>query len=433
MIKAPQQLLFLVSGVSFLTLLVNGWTSAPLLERLEMTIPSEDTVHLRAYAKRKANAQAARTYRRIIGDYGFVLGDAPGEPASPKKDLGATASSRWSLVRGATQLGVITEAMNDDVEAFGEHAAPSSLDNVTVATAPAVLERMRSMFLRSLKAEYSHMIELGLIPKGSTASQVLPMSCDIAMDHVATDLRDFAFVAEAGNSLPAMDLFEDVVTGAQDALIESSKKRKKKKFLNSVELHLIRFLQLFSSSSEDYYVLLAFHAGHVRTRHVLDEVFAYFVRTKAFAVDARDAFHAEVDAQLAACVDAMGALVPPKSRRKVDALLVAEVHLDAKHDVYVHLEEHGLINTKDRDILCHDLMHQDRDVARARSAGNREFRRESSRHKLTRADTNDGASSGPLAVRTSMHDVVHSIRVAATPKTKAYAVAPEPPPNDPPA
>ena len=134
------------------------------------------------------------------------------------------------------------------------------MDNVTVATAPAVLERMRSMFLRSLKAEYSHMIELGLIPKGSTASQVLPMSCDIAMDHVATDLRDFAFVAEAGNSLPAMDLFEDVVTGAQDALIESSKKRKKKKFLNSVELHLIRFLQLFSSSSEDYYVLLAFHA-----------------------------------------------------------------------------------------------------------------------------------------------------------------------------
>ena len=95
MIKAPQQLLFLVSGVSFLTLLVNGWTSAPLLERLEMTIPSEDTVHLRAYAKRKANAQAARTYRRIIGDYGFVLGDAPGEPASPKKDFGATASSRW--------------------------------------------------------------------------------------------------------------------------------------------------------------------------------------------------------------------------------------------------------------------------------------------------------------------------------------------------
>ena len=85
-----------------------------------------------------------------------------------------------------------------------------------------------------MKAEYWDMIDLGLVPRGSVASQILPISCDIAMDHAVTDLRDFVLVK---------------ASVCPDA-----------SFGNAIEHALAKVMQTTGSLVERYYLLLAFHA-----------------------------------------------------------------------------------------------------------------------------------------------------------------------------
>ena len=347
-VKFPQQLLFLVAGVSFLTLLVNGWTSASLLNYLKMTTPSEDTKHLRIYARTQAEKKAAEAFAEIANKYGLAVDDGP----RPDR---ADAASKWHVVRSARNLGIIRSAMAYDAATFGGGVVAAGLADDVHDGAPVaagdVPQRMRGLFLRTLKAEYWKMIELGLIPPGSAASQILPISCDAAMDHIATDLRDFMVVERAARDLK----------GAE--------------YLNKVEGGCVKAFGFAASSNQRYYVLLAYKAAHLHTLAHVRDVFAYFVSSGAFAVDLRADFYAEVEAQIAQCQAYMDQTFPREEHAAINRDLVAEVLLEIKHDVYVKLEEEGLLATKDRDILAEHLIEATNELHKKRAEDAERLRR----------------------------------------------------------
>ncbi|KAH8099204.1 potassium:proton antiporter [Aureococcus anophagefferens] len=313
-VKFPQQLLFLVAGVSFLTLLVNGWTSASLLNYLKMTTPSEDTKHLRIYARTQAEKKAAEAFAEI-------------------------ATNAMAYDAATFGGGVVAAGLNDGA---GDDAPVAAGD---------VPQRMRGLFLRTLKAEYWKMIELGLIPPGSAASQILPTSCDAAMDHIATDLRDFMVVERAARDLK----------GAE--------------YLNKVEGGCVKAFGFAASSNQRYYVLLAYKAAHLHTLAHVRDVFGYFVSSGAFAVDLRADFYAEVEAQISQCQAYMDQTFPREEHAAINRDLVAEVLLEIKHDVCVKLEEEGLLATKDRDILAEHLIEATNELHKKRAEDAERLRR----------------------------------------------------------
>ena len=96
---------------------------------------------------------------------------------------------------------------------------------------------------------------------------------------------------------------------------------------------IISSLSHWSTETERYYLITAFHAAYMRTSKHLDEVFAFFVQSSAFAVDAREQFKEEIDAQIKQCEDE-AAKLPAHARARVDALLAAEVLVGVKHHIF---------------------------------------------------------------------------------------------------
>ena len=116
---------------------------------------------------------------------------------------------------------------------------------------------------------------------------------------------------------------------------------------------------------------------YLRTSEELKNVFAYFVDTGAFVEDLREEFEAETLEQVALCDEAIQALIPPGVRTKVDTLLVAEVLLGVKHDVFVEMHKSGVISVKDREILHEDLLEAEEHLKHQQVAAQREVRRAS--------------------------------------------------------
>ncbi|CAH0375499.1 unnamed protein product [Pelagomonas calceolata] len=134
--KSAEQLLFLVSGIAMLTLLINGWSCKALLDYLGMTVEIE------------------------------------------KSQLQRQATQRWNRVRAATRLGVVQEALAYDTGVYGGNVGEDDLDaadrEARTENNEQVLQRMRGMFLRALKAEFWEMIEKGLVPAVPSPAQILP-------------------------------------------------------------------------------------------------------------------------------------------------------------------------------------------------------------------------------------------------------------------
>ena len=169
--KSAEQLLFLVSGIAMLTLLINGWSCKTLLDYLGMTVESSDTRHVRAYAKSAAAHAAAIALHDIVAKYGL---DVHGAAQVEKSQLQRQATQRWNRVRAATRLGVVQEALAYDTGVYGGNVGEDDLDaadrEARTESNEQVLQRMRGMFLRALKAEFWEMIEKGLVPRGSLAA-----------------------------------------------------------------------------------------------------------------------------------------------------------------------------------------------------------------------------------------------------------------------
>ena len=88
------------------------------------------------------------------------------------------------------------------------------------------------------------------------------------------------------------------------------------------------------------------------------------------------------------CEAALHAILPPESpeRNRLDALLAKGVVLGTKHAVYCHMEEKGVLATKDRDILAEHLIEEQDTLLKER-------------HKVERGlkDPQDPAAGSPAA------------------------------------
>ena len=367
--KSAEQLLFLVSGIAMLTLLINGWSCKTLLDYLGMTVESSDTRHVRAYAKSAAAHAAAIALHDIVAKYGL---DVHGAAQVEKSQLQRQATQRWNRVRAATRLGVVQEALAYDTGVYGGNVEEDDLDAADKEAASEsneqVLQRMRGMFLRALKAEFWEMIEKGLVPRGSFAAQILPFSCDVELQNVHTKLHHFEVVLrKSTESIPVYSQIEKCVE-LFVSWLEGLEKR------GCLGDRIISSLSHWSTETERYYLITAFHAAYMRTSKHLDEVFAFFVQSSAFAVDARDSFKEEIDAQIKQCEDE-AAKLPAHARARVDALLAAEVLVGVKHHIFEGFHRKGIITSKDRDELGEGLMQLEHHLENCREFAQAEFRR----------------------------------------------------------
>ena len=392
--RRGQQVLFLVSGISFITLLVNGWSSAKLLEKLGMTKDSNDTMHLRKYATSVCHQAASTQLQEWCVKYRFELATLAttgppdlASPASTSASLGQNSRASMATRHGQhlefSKRLLMRSHYTANQQAAKVSARPNRLKTSASKSAAEmqavldehqsdVLSRMRGMYLRCLKAEYWDMIEVGLIPPGSDASQQLPMSVDLALDHVATDMRDFTIlkIAHQNSTHEMRDRLIDAPGSVGHAAWRWYRKT--------------RASSSISKASERYYVLLAWFNAHHKIREEIQEVFKFFLEHDGFDEDLRTVFNTELQEQLDAAEIAMDTLLPRADREAIDTDIVAEVLLDLRHQKLVELERRGLIAPKDLEILVEDIIHAEHTVVRNRHIHETVFN--STTRKLSIAD-----------------------------------------------
>ena len=117
----------------------------------------------RASLREKCAAHAAAiALHDIVAKYGL---DVHGAAQVEKSQLQRQATQRWNRVRAATRLGVVQEALAYDTGVYGGNVGEDDLDaadrEARTENNEQVLQRMRGMFLRALKAEFWELLEKG--------------------------------------------------------------------------------------------------------------------------------------------------------------------------------------------------------------------------------------------------------------------------------
>ena len=135
--------------------------------------------------------------------------------------------------------------------------------------------------------------------------------------------------------------------------------------------------------------------GGVLTYHKPEAVYVHTLNSRSglcrkavamrFAVDARDSFKEEIDAQIKQCKDE-AAKLPAHARARVDALLAAEVLVGVKHHIFEGFHRKGIITSKDRDELGEGLMQLEHHLENCREFAQAEFRR-AARARCHRGET----------------------------------------------
>jgi NhaP-type Na+/H+ or K+/H+ antiporter len=202
-----QRILFFVGCLATCTLVVNGTTSAYVLQKLGLIDSPAEKILLLTITQQRIRAVMERSYtekseqpqfegirKNVVRKYVSIL-DPVAALAEDKKmasDLGEIAEPNDEELEERESDGAdrkATSAMQDILA----RRITKRLSNSDKSAMQAIA---REVFLQLLNAEYEHIIDSGLVPHKDRAATLLLSSTSVAMDNLRVPLHDWDQLTE---------------------------------------------------------------------------------------------------------------------------------------------------------------------------------------------------------------------------------------------
>ena len=391
--QAGDRIVFQVSGLAFLTLMINGTTSGALLRRLGMVGVPELKKQMIAKVRERVVTQAEE-------DYSAACAHA-----------NTDAKAALSLITNLRHLH--REDADDTAEAAPPHKAPDAapadehhedgggevkykLGQVyaLVSSLPPPNEQqvamMRETLLQMVRAEYWEMIEEGHLPAKANATLELLKSVDVAIDNPGSPLNDWAILEPSAN-IPEEAQWTDRALEWLDGVLPDS-------VTLDNELH---YLVNFKRQENAYYICHAFVEAHTKAQRNLAVFFG-----DDPSIDTAEEGTVILESLLMTTKAAK--LLSGMSQsivKHIKTMVIAEQMVDMQH-VFVHkLIKQGILTETDADEFLHQLEHDSAHIRQAKKDRARNMARAAVKSDLghgpkLEGDLNlrRGSSSGNLGV-----------------------------------
>jgi len=307
-------IVFHVGGMAILTLLINGISCGPLVQKLGLTTPDKYHELLIHGLDRIVADKCEQVFDKVVTDLDL--------------DEAQQGCVRRSV--GALNQGVSQRASR----------IPSENGYTSSARSTRVERAIRELFLSLLRAKYFELTESGLLLKDGAAAQILNTSIDAGKETVATHLSDFNYIhhacmRKAGSNLPpVLNMLHFVA-------------RSLPHFLHATDL--IEMANMTFKDSTVCNLLLCFVQAHQHTQKHLQ---TYLEGAEVELADVAKVVKESQD-EIIRAQEQLGTLDQEEvSQAKVDQAV--NVVLQSETQIILKLHEHGALSEKD----SHHLLEQ---------------------------------------------------------------------------
>jgi NhaP-type Na+/H+ or K+/H+ antiporter len=332
--KAGDQIVFFVSGLAFLTLIVNGTTSGWVLRKLGMVGVPELKQQMIAKVRERIVAHAEEEYTKKCCQMNHDAQDSLALIANLRHMSGSEAVSQTAeKVREMSRQKF--DADTHDHTFYDE----DEIREVLAALPPPNAEQvamMRETFLGMVRAGYWEMIEDGFLPSKGNATLELLKSVDVAIDNVEAPLHDWAAL-QGSADVEAGVLFYSKVLKAVDRVLPDS-------VTWDNELH---YLLNFRTQETAYYICHAFIECH---NHAQQKLATFFGDDPS--VDTAE--EATVILESLALVGRARTILKKMSHSliaHIKTMIVAESIVDIQQTFVHRLIQQGVLSHSDAEVL----------------------------------------------------------------------------------
>mmetsp|Transcript_34289 Transcript_34289/g.90523 ORF Transcript_34289/g.90523 Transcript_34289/m.90523 type:complete len:1083 (-) Transcript_34289:297-3545(-) len=403
--RAGQEVLFMVSGLAFLTLVVSGTTSGALLDYWQMLGAPEVKQQMIKKVQERVTANSEAEYVRTCLEHNHDALDAlknlsklrhieNTEQAQPVAVAGRSNNRRQAVFfqsPGGSSVGQPNSSREQKAEAEKaveesnrKHHHTNDLGEGggdTTEQPPFTLEELeklheemgskkpkpnesailRETFYHIVRAKYWEMIESGHLPRNSSATLVLLSSIEESLDNVHLPLYDWSIlqkvIARKINGQFARNV-ERFANYADDLLPDW--------FLFDNEIHYALNFKMFEVV---YYICQGFCEAHAEAEHKLATFFG-----DSPLPDTPE----EIEVCLESCLlrDAAKDIlssVDPKLVEMIKTKIVAENLLELEYNYIVKLIHEGVLTEGDAEGMFHQILEDERALTRSRKEQAREL------------------------------------------------------------
>jgi len=369
--KDGARVIFFVSGLAFLTLVVNGVLSGWVLNKLGMiSTPSAKKAllaNIRRFIRKDVNdAMGKLQETKRFGDvakadvekYVHVLSETDttwlpdhdlldGSRATRGASLDGTGIGIDSGIEkdesGAVNLDALEERLEEQEERE-KHVSVSVSGTTGERIHPARMELVREIFLHVLKQEYWHEVEEGSLPKKSNAVYMLLTSVDCALDPDAhsDSLSDWGHL----ESLMHVPEWKNRIMNFLDSLIP-----KGAQWLHDLWFELHDFW-ITHHEETAFYACTSFLLAHERAQVKTCDVFG------GEGVDSpEEALVVEESKAQMALVQSYLDSLNPEVKHSLRVKNMARILLEVEHKKIEKLTHDGLLTPKEAEEMMEQVTH----------------------------------------------------------------------------
>ena len=354
-VDTGNRVVFFVSGLAFLTLIINGTTSGLLLRKLGLVGTPALKEQMIAKVRERVVAHAEEEYDKACCEMNHDARDGLDLIANLRHMSGSTKCDetaahvremRRKKFGGSRDTAVESASFYDadEVTAVLNTLPPANVDQVAM---------MRETFLGMVRAGYWEMVEAGHLPTKGNATLELLKSVDVAIDDPSVPLADWA-VLEPKADVSADTIMYDDFLECLDKVLPSS-------VTWDNELH---YLLNFKTQETAYYICNAFIESHGNAQVKL----ATFFGDDPTIDSAEEATIVLESLAVVARARAILGKMSVALIAHIKTMVVAEHLVELQQTFVHHVVEQGVLSHADAETLEHELSHDRSNIEAARKA-----------------------------------------------------------------